>query len=63
MEDPSHASGLHEVMLDTYATVWIDPQPDLVRRRVRVKVDTMDREGRLRGTIVHTAMRKEVQAV
>ena len=47
--------GRCEVMLDNYATVWVDVDPTLEGRRILVDVQAMDDQGRLLGRRAHTA--------
>ena len=49
--DGGHA----EVMLDDYATVWIQPQPGMTRRTVDVQAREIDDQGRLLGRRVERA--------
>lgn len=41
--------GLSEVMLDDYATVWVDDASALGRRTIDVRITGLDDQGRLRG--------------
>ena len=51
----STPDGLSEVMLDDYATVWIDGAQYLSRRMIDVRATHVDDEGRLRGEIARAA--------
>jgi len=45
----STRDGLSEVMLEDYATVWVDDVSALGRRTIEVRIEAIDDEGRLRG--------------
>ena len=52
VESSANESGQTPVMLDDYATVLVEGQEGLNRRRVRIRVDRLDERNRLFGTVL-----------
>jgi threonylcarbamoyladenosine tRNA methylthiotransferase MtaB len=56
-----HLGSRAEVMLDDYATVWVDAAPGLGRQRVEVLIDTFQRPDRLHGRILGVGDREAMR--
>jgi threonylcarbamoyladenosine tRNA methylthiotransferase MtaB len=53
--DPLGVRGCREIMLEDYATVWAQADRGLERKRVELRVESMDEKGRLRGVFTGAA--------
>lgn len=63
VESIDEPSGLAEIMLDTYATIWAPAGPESSRRRVAVRATLVDELGRLRGQLVGRSAHRTANAV
>lgn len=54
VESAVDSSGLNEIMLDDYTTVFAEASPELHRRRVRLRVERLDERNRLFGSVLGT---------